>query len=129
MIDGERRLLLGRRAVEPDLGRWDTIGGFLEEDEDAVAGLLREVREETGLEVSVGRFVGAFSALYGEGEDAVTALNLVWEAQVLSGEPRPADDVSELGWFPRSALPGDDELAFRWIGPALRGWATRLGDA
>ena len=34
------------------------------------------------------------------------------------------DDVSELAWFPRDALPTDDELAFTWIGPALRRWAA-----
>ena len=129
VLDGDGRLLLGRRAVEPDLGRWDTIGGFIEEDEDALDGLVREVFEETGLEVSVGRFVGAFSDLYGDGEDAVTALNLVWEVSVVSGEPQPADDVSELAWFERSALPADDELAFRWIGPALRRWAASQAES
>ncbi len=125
VVDGEGRLLLGRRAFEPDLGLWDTIGGFLEEEEDALAALRREVLEETGLEVSVGPFVGAFSDRYGEGDDAPTALNLVYEAQAVGGDPRPADDVSELAWFPRDALPADDELAFRWIAPALRRWATR----
>jgi ADP-ribose pyrophosphatase YjhB (NUDIX family) len=125
VVDAEGRLLLGRRAFEPDLGCWDTIGGFLEEDEDAVAGLRREVLEETGLEVEVGDFVGAFSDRYGEGADAPTALNLVYEARLVSGEPRAADDVSELAWFTRDALPSDDELAFRWIAPALRRWTAR----
>ena len=125
VVDADGRLLLGRRAVEPDLGRWDTIGGFLEEDEDALDALHREVLEETGLEVEVGEFVGVFSDHYGGGEDAPTALNLVWETRLVSGDPQPADDVSELAWFARDALPADDELAFRWIAPALREWAAR----
>ena len=70
VVDGEGRLLLGRRAFEPDIGLWDTIGGFLEEDEDALAALHREVYEETGLEVEVGEFVGAFSDRYGQDADA-----------------------------------------------------------
>jgi hypothetical protein len=49
-------------------------------------------------------------------------LNLVWEARLAPGEPVPADDVSELRWFAVDALPPDDELAFRWIAPALRAW-------
>jgi 8-oxo-dGTP pyrophosphatase MutT (NUDIX family) len=84
------------------------------------------VLEETGLDVSVGSFVGAFSDRYGDAEDAPTALNLAWEAGVVAGEPRPGDDVSELRWFRRDALPADGEFAFGWIGPALRRWATRV---
>jgi NAD+ diphosphatase len=126
VVDDEGRLLLGRRAFEPDVGLWDTIGGFLEEGEDAVAALHREVLEETGLEVSVGAFVGAFSDRYGSGEEAPIALNLVFEARLVAGEPQAADDVSELAWFPRNALPADEELAFTWIAPALRRWANGL---
>ncbi len=90
--------------------------------------LHREVREETGLEVEVGDFVGAFSDRYGAAEDAPSALNLVYEARLVAGEPQPADDVSELAWFARDALPADDELAFRWIAPALRRWASRYAE-
>jgi ADP-ribose pyrophosphatase YjhB (NUDIX family) len=124
VVDAEGRLLLGRRAFEPDVGMWDTIGGFLEEDEDALAALHREVLEETGLDVSVGDFVGAFSDRYGDGEDAPIALNLVFEARIVAGEPSAADDVTELEWFARDALPADDELAFRWMRVALRRWAA-----
>jgi len=124
VVDDEGRLLLGRRAFEPDAGLWDTIGGFLEEDEDALSALHREVLEETGLEVSVGAFVGAFTDLYGDGDDAPHALNLVFEARLVAGEPRAADDVTELAWFARDVLPADDELAFSWIAPALRQWAA-----
>jgi ADP-ribose pyrophosphatase YjhB (NUDIX family) len=122
LVVDDDRLLLGRRAVEPALGLWDTIGGFVEEDEDAMDALRREVHEETGLVVSAGRFVGAFSDRYGDAEDAPTVLTLAWEARVVSGESRPADDVSELAWFTLDALPADDELAFGWIAAALRQW-------
>ncbi len=127
VVDAEGRLLLGRRAFEPDLGMWDTIGGFLEEHEDALTALHREVFEETGLEVAVGEFVGAFSDRYGDGDDVPTVLNLVFEARMVTGDPQPADDVTELAWFAPHALPADDELAFDWIAPALRRW-TRGDD-
>lgn len=125
VVDDDGRLLLGRRAFEPDIGMWDTIGGFLEEDEDALAALHREVLEETGLEVSVTDFVGAFSDRYGDGEEVPTVLNLVFEALLITGDPQPADDVTELAWFAPDALPADDDLAFNWIAPALRDWVTR----
>src|SRR5919109_556679 len=44
ITDDEGRGLLARRAREPDAGRWDTPGGFLEEAEDPLEGLRRELR-------------------------------------------------------------------------------------
>jgi 8-oxo-dGTP diphosphatase len=105
--------------VEPAAGLWDTIGGFLDEGEDAVAGLRREVLEEAGIEVEVERFVGAFVGSYGIGLDAPSVLNLVWEVRIVAGDPTPADDVSELRWFQRAALPAESELAFDWLAPCL----------
>jgi ADP-ribose pyrophosphatase YjhB (NUDIX family) len=119
VLDDDGRVLLARRAREPDAGLWDLVGGFLDEGESPLDGLQREVREETGLEVEPGAFLGAFVDTYGDGDAAMRVLNLVWEAQILAGDPTPADDVSELRWFARDALPGPHELAFRWVAPFL----------
>ncbi|HEU5263661.1 MAG TPA: NUDIX domain-containing protein, partial [Gaiellaceae bacterium] len=88
VVDDARRVLLARRAYEPDAGLWDTPGGFLEEGEDPVVGLRRELLEETGLTIDVGDFVGTFVDRYGDESDATAVLNLVWEATIVSGEPR-----------------------------------------
>lgn len=128
VVDGERRVLLARRAVEPDLGLWDTPGGFVEEGEEPTVALRRELLEETGLTVEIGSFVGMFTDRYGDGSAAPAVLNLVWEVKIAGGEPSAADDVSELRWFARDALPEDSELAFRWLGPCLREWSASSGD-
>jgi len=125
VVDPDRGVLLARRAYAPDAGLWDTPGGFLEEGEDPEGGLRRELIEETGLTIEIGDFVGMFSDRYGDGPDATAVLNLVWEARIAGGEPRAADDVSELRWFAQDALPPESELAFRWLGPVLRAWASR----
>jgi len=122
--DDRGRVLLARRAHEPDAGLWDAPGGFLEEGEDPLDGLRRELREETGLEVEPGRFVGTFVDTYGVGPGAPPVLNLVWEVEVVGGEAAPADDVAELRWFPRDALPPDEDVAFRWLAPSLRDWVA-----
>jgi ADP-ribose pyrophosphatase YjhB (NUDIX family) len=124
VTDSRGRILLGRRAHEPDAGLWDALGGFLEEGEHPVDGLRREVLEETGLEVEPGRFVGAFMDTYGHDDGAVPVLNLVWEVTVSGGEAQAADDVSELRWFDAEELPPDAEVAFRWLAPSLRDWVT-----
>ena len=124
VVDGAGSILLARRAHEPDKGRWDTLGGFLEEGEDPIDGLRRELREEAGVEVDVGAWVGAYADTYRESPDERHVLNLVWEARIVSGEPTPSDDVAELRWFPTGAVPEADELAFRWLGRCLRAWAA-----
>ena len=125
VVDDRDHLLLGRRAVEPDARLWDTLGGFLEEGEHPLDALRRELREETGLSVEPGPFVGVFMDTYGEGDDAPAVLNLVWEATAGPGEPTAADDVTELRWFARDDLPPDAEIAFRWLAPCLRAWAAK----
>jgi ADP-ribose pyrophosphatase YjhB (NUDIX family) len=123
VVDGDGRVLLARRKSEPDAGLWDTPGGFLEEGEEPLEAMKRELREETALEIEPDGFLGAYMDTYGEGPEAGTVLNLVWEATVASGEMQARDDVSELRWFPVDDLPSDDEYAFRWVAPFMRSWA------
>jgi 8-oxo-dGTP diphosphatase len=111
-VDGDGRVLLARRAGEVFHGFWDLPGGFLEEGEHPLDALRRELREETGFEVEPGDFVGVWIDRYGDGEDAPATINLYWTADVVSGTPQAADDVSELRWFAPDELPAQDELAF-----------------
>jgi 8-oxo-dGTP diphosphatase len=116
------RVLLARRAAEPFQGRWDIPGGFLEEGEDPVDGLRRELKEETGLDVEPQRFLGVWMDRYGGDSTAEATLNLYWIARIVDGDPEPADDVSELRWFDRNALPRRDELAFENVPLVLAAW-------
>jgi ADP-ribose pyrophosphatase YjhB (NUDIX family) len=119
IVDRDGRVLLGRRMIEPALGRWDFPGGFLDENEDPLDGLRREIREETGLEIETRAFVG----IYLEPYDGRTVLCLTWRAAPSGGVERAGDDLSELHWFERDELP-IAELAFahyeRALSDALR---------
>jgi ADP-ribose pyrophosphatase YjhB (NUDIX family) len=108
LVERDGRILLGRRGIEPGYGRWDLPGGFLHEGEHPLDGLRREVREETGLEIEPGRFVGFWLEPY----DGRVVLSITYEATTEAGDARPADDLTELRWFAPTELPAAAELAF-----------------
>jgi ADP-ribose pyrophosphatase YjhB (NUDIX family) len=124
-LDGDGRVLLGRRSVEPFIGAWDLPGGFVEEGEHPLDALRRELREETGLEIEPLDFFGIWMDVYGGESTAQSTLNLIWTAQPTGGRPAPADDVAELRWFAADDLPPPEECAFRMVSKVLSAWRAR----
>jgi NAD+ diphosphatase len=110
LVEDGGRVLLARRAHEPFRGSWDIPGGFL---------------EEGGLEIEPLEFLGAWMDRYGGDSTAEATLNLYWTARVVSGEPEPADDVSELAWFEVDELPGPADLAFENVPLVLEAYRRR----
>ncbi|MDT9685682.1 (deoxy)nucleoside triphosphate pyrophosphohydrolase [Streptomyces sp. TRM76323] len=91
------RLLAARRSAPPELaGRWELPGGKVEPGEGPREALVRELREELGIEAEPGKRVPGAWPL---GRGYVLH---VWTARVLSGEPRPLQDHDELRWLTRA---------------------------
>jgi ADP-ribose pyrophosphatase YjhB (NUDIX family) len=122
VLDADGRVLLVRRARDPHAGTWDVPGGFLDEAEDPVDALRRELREETGLEVEPEEFIGARLDRYGDGPDAATTLNLYWTVRVTGGRLEPGDDASDARWFAADDLPPEDDIGFPNVREILRDW-------
>ncbi len=120
-------MLLARRANEPGAGLWDLLGGFVEEGEGALAALIRELREETALEIEPVEFLGGYPDRYGEG--GIYTLNLYWTARVTGGVLSVDDELAELAWFATDDLPPDSEFAFENTVSALADWKARLRSA
>jgi 8-oxo-dGTP diphosphatase len=113
-FDPDGRVLLGRRAIDPGAGLWDLPGGFLNEDEEPLDALRREVLEETGLRLDDPQFLGFWLEPY----DGRVVLCLTWTARTTGGG-MAADDLAELRWFEPDALPDARELAFTHYPDAL----------
>jgi 8-oxo-dGTP diphosphatase len=102
-------ILLTKRNVEPFKGYWCIPGGHIEQDEDAVTAVIREVKEETNLDF-VPRFLSDLDEIFPERNTHNVVLLFMGEA---SGKAKaePAE-VTEMEWFPvADALKMD--LAFR----------------
>jgi 8-oxo-dGTP diphosphatase len=112
-------VLLARRAIDPERGKWDLPGGFLESGEHPLDGLRRELHEETGLDVDPVRFLGVWMDVYGD--SGGSTLNLYWLCRA-DGEPHAADDIDEVRWFAADELPSAGELAFTVNALVLAAW-------
>ncbi len=99
-------VLLARRGNEPFRGCWALPGGFMEMDETIEHCAVRELNEETGLEVAeeVLRLVGVYSV---PGRDPRGRTVTVAYAVELMSESAPAagDDAAEVRWWPLAELP------------------------
>jgi 8-oxo-dGTP diphosphatase len=125
VLDDEGRVLLARRAGDPSAGLWDLLGGFIEEGEEPLAALRREIEEETALQIEPGPFLGGYPDRYGD--DGIYTLNLYWTAQISGGELELDEELAEVGWFGPEELPEPSEFAFRNTLEALRDWKAQLG--
>jgi 8-oxo-dGTP diphosphatase len=76
-----------------DNGRWEPPGGVLELDETIQEGLVREVREETGLTVEPDYLTGVYKNM----RHGIVAL--VFRCHVVSGQPSTSVEASEVCWL------------------------------
>ena len=103
----ENRVLLGKRQGSHGAGYFAAPGGHLEFGESFAAGVRREVREETGLEISELRLLSVGNYLFGraDGERHYVDVDFVCEAP--SGEPQllEPDKCEGWAWYELDALP------------------------
>jgi ADP-ribose pyrophosphatase YjhB (NUDIX family) len=102
------KVLLVRRGNEPGRGKWSLPGGRIRFGERSEEAALREMREETGLEVRLRRVVDVVDVFWRSerGELLEHFVIVDFEAEVIGGELRPADDALDARWFSPEELKG-----------------------
>jgi ADP-ribose pyrophosphatase YjhB (NUDIX family) len=93
-------LLLVRRGRGPAAGEWSVPGGRVEPGEALHAAVVREVLEETALEIVVDRFLGWVERI--DRSDHFVILDFA--VTVLSGTATAGDDAAEVSWVPFDEL-------------------------
>ena len=101
--DRQLKVLLIRRGAEPFKGSWAFPGGFLQMNETARDGALRELHEETGLEPAAIGELGVFSDVDRDPRERV--VTIAYYALVKPSEVVGGDDADEAAWFPVDDLP------------------------
>lgn len=118
------RLCLVRRALEPGRGKWTFPGGFVDLDEDPAAAAVREAVEETGCRAEVDGLVGVYRS---QGPRNRRVVIVVFAGRYAEDVPGQSEEVLEVRWFDRDALPWDD-FAFDSTSEALRAFLPNLED-
>ncbi|WP_455432800.1 NUDIX hydrolase, partial [Streptosporangium soli] len=89
IIDDHGRALLTQRR---DNGHWEAPGGVLERDEDITTGLLREIYEETGLNVEPVALTGVYKNM------TRSIVALVFRCKVVGGRLTETDETRAFRW-------------------------------
>jgi ADP-ribose pyrophosphatase YjhB (NUDIX family) len=116
-IDGG--IVLLRRSIEPQRGKWVFPGGFVDRGEAVTDAAIRETQEEVNLRVGLTGILDAYSFA---GNEVVV---IVYAAEVLGGTLEARDESLEVGVFPPEEIPWD-ELAFESTRAALKDYLQRF---
>ena len=117
LIEQDGKLLLLQRSYEPWKGTWMVPAGYVEADEDPKEAAVREVCEETGLEVELGEL---FHVYYFDDDPRGKGVAFVYKAEKVSGEININDESTTAKYFHWSEIPselskgGHDKMIIEW---------------
>ena len=119
IVDDRKRILLVKRAIDPSKGLWDLPGGFIDIHETAEQSVVREAKEELGVEVGDVQYLFSGYDRYEYKGLNYHTLGFVFTAHIVSGEMKPLDDVGEIHFFSEGEIPWDT-LAFPVLEPTIK---------
>lgn len=91
----EGKILL---MLHPKRG-WEFPGGQVEVGEDVISALIREIKEETGVDVAVKKLVGVYQNVKPENEFITTKVMFGFLCEYVSGELSISGESEKVGWF------------------------------
>ncbi len=111
ILDGQRILLVGR-AREPGAGLLVFPGGKIEWGETAEHALVREVLEETGLQVRPERLLACSDLLQHDADGNLQHhfVILTWLCRWQGGELRAGSDAAQALWYDADKIAGSDRI-------------------
>ncbi len=114
LVEKDGKILLVRRTMNPEKGKWSIPAGFLDRGENPRETAVREVLEETNCQVEITHLVDVY---YNPPEQGGASIFILYQARLLGGEIVAGDDADAAGFFEPDDLP---ELAFASTRDAIR---------
>lgn len=114
-------VLLVKRAHPPRIGWWCLPAGFMEWSEHPTQTAVREVREETGLDI---RLNSLFEVYTGVDDPRSNAVLILYLADRVGGSLQASDDAQDVQFFPFTELP--QEIAFESHRRAFQDYSRRF---
>jgi 8-oxo-dGTP pyrophosphatase MutT (NUDIX family) len=108
--DNAGNILLEKRR---DCGLWGLPGGRIDPGESISEAAVREVKEETGFDICITRFIGVYSepldriVTYPDNGDVVQLIDIIIEAAIVSGSLAVSQESFDVRFFNREDLPAD----------------------
>jgi mutator protein MutT len=134
IVDAAARVLLVKRRFEPLAGQWSLPGGGVDVGETLQACVIREMLEETGLEVEVGPVIEVFDRIMHDAEGRVQYHYVLvdYVCRPAGGTLAAASDVADVAWANPGAL-GEYQLTDKAVAvihqgltlAAQAGWTER----
>lgn len=123
IFDQDGKILLVRRA---DDGRWCLPCGWVDPNEAPAAAAVREVKEETGLEVRVLQLVNVFARPPGAGFGPHSAVAVVYLCEITGGELQISHESLEARYWRIEEVPTWHEMHRIYASSAHASWQERL---
>jgi ADP-ribose pyrophosphatase YjhB (NUDIX family) len=120
IVEMDGRIVLLKRAIDPQKGKWVLPGGYVDRGEEVKAAALRETEEECGLKIRAKELLGLYSY---PGRIPVVA---VYVAEPSGGELIVGDETAEVGLYSPESIPWN-ELAFQSTIDALKDYLNKRG--
>ena len=119
VIEHDKQLVLIRRGEDPLANYWAPPAGYVECGESVPQAVIREAREECGLDIELDELIGVYS------QADVNVLIIAYRAHSTGGELRAGDDAIEAALFASGHMPGqpfpeNGSATDRWLYDVVR---------
>ncbi len=102
-----------KRDIDPMLGWWSFPSGYVDRGEVIEEAAVREVKEETNVDVELDRLLGVYS------RRGAPVILVAYTANIVGGQPTAGDEAQDVAFFtaddlPPLPFPDDDQIIADW---------------
>jgi len=106
ITNSKKQVLLAKRTKNhvtyPNY--WNLPGGIIEFGEEVEHALKREVKEEIGVDIKIGKFIGHYYRTLPNPLSPWHTMSLPFHCKILRGTPKPKDETTEVKWFTKNQI-------------------------